>query len=409
MMVGRFELRWTYPPKPGALLLEIDARKSQHMWRVCENANVQGYNLRNRVVYLRPKYLSYLLWYLFRISRISAMLCARLRSQNIQVLIASENHDVQVPRRGRLWNRGFSENGHNTMFSEVSRSIPELELLSVQHGQELRRFPLWRRTANVTLLCWGEWAVRNFSVFGRNEKAFVAVGSLVDSLYRDIRPSVISKDTEITLVSTVKGKEWWGQEVGERRQGYEQLAEQVARYATENGISVSVALTIDRDQFGPDDAELERRWFLERLGPSARFTEPSVISGDPRVTFNGRRDPKYVRERYATYFLCDRSNVTIGMASSVLWESFGRGNKLLAVNHTENPIYDFPIDGIWSLRKPTFAEFSERLDTVRSMPQSQWLLDSESARLELMSYEESEPPHQKINRILRESINKTCC
>jgi hypothetical protein len=290
------------------------------------------------------------------------------------------------------------------MFSEVSRTIPELKFLSVQHGQELRRFQLGRSTANVTLLCWGQWAVRKFPAFGRNEKAYIAVGSLVDSLYREIRPSEISKDVEIALVSTVKGKPWWGREVGERRRGYEQLVEQLARYARENCIIVHVALTIDRDQFGPDDAELERSWFLERLGSNARFTEPAVLSGDRGVTFAGRSDPRYIRERYATYYLCDRSNVTIGMASSVLWESFGRGNKLLSVNHTNNPIYDFPIDGIWAMHKPTFDEFSERLSMLRTMQQSQWLLDSEIARLDLMTYDESAPPHQEINRILRESI-----
>ena len=406
MRAGKFVMRLTYPPRPDALLLEIDARKSQHMWRVCGGEKVEGYNLRKRVIYLRPRFLYYLVRFSLRGSRMSAMLCARLMSQSIGVIIASENHDVPVRTLKRFWNFRSASDRHERLFAEVSALIPGLKFLSVQHGQELRRFPLGQPIINVTLLCWGDWAVRNFPKFGRPEKKFVAVGSLIDGLYRSIRPVEIRKDSTICLVSTVKGKQWWGTEMGERRKGYEILVEQLSQFARETNSGIQVALTIDRDQFGPDDADLERKWFIERLGSNIIFTEPSVMSGIPGVALQGRTAPNYVRERYATYFLCDRSILTIGMASSVLWESFGRGNKLLAINHTENPIYDFPIGGIWSMRKPNYDQFSDRLHALLEMTESEWLSVSQRDRLDLISTNTQALPQEEINRILREAIRE---
>ena len=230
------------------------------------------------------------------------------------------------------------------------------------------------------------------------------MGSLIDGLYRSVRPIEIRKDVAICFVSTVKGKEWWGAETGERRKGYEILAEQLARFARENSFGIHVALTIDRDQFEPGDADLERKWFTERFGSNVTFTVPSAMSGVQGVAFEGRTDPTYIRERYGTYFLCDRSNLTVGMASSVLWESFGRGNKLLAVNNTDNPIYDFPISGVWSMRRPSYDEFSERLHTLLTMADSEWLSVSNRDQIDLMSNNHRTQPQEEINRILREVI-----
>lgn len=402
MKVGRFNLRISYPPKPQALLLE--SNKSPHMWNVCAGVRVEGYELRDRVLILRPRFVFGLLKYSRKTTHMAAMLCARIWSQKIPVLLSLDNHDKfnkvdpNHPRRYRRVNRD------RTLFDEVSSQIPKLKILSVQHGQELRRLPVGRPKKNVTLLCWGEWSARNFPRFGRNESHFVTVGALTDGLYRSVRPQNIAKNVRICLVSTVKGKDWWGDTKWERRDGYETLVNHLAQFAESNGHTVHVALTVDRDQYGPTDAESERRWFLERLGPTIQFTEPSLMSGDAAVSFAGRHEPQHLKERYASYYLSDRSEITIGMSSSVLWESFGRGNKMLAVNQTDNEVYDFPIDGFWSLRRPSYLEFAERMNLILNMPQDVWFVKTQVAQRELVDYREESPPAVVINQMLREAV-----
>lgn len=403
MKVGKYRFHFKYPPRPQVLLLYISARKSDFMWRVCDGITVEAYDLTERRLFLRPKYLFWLIRYAARMSRMAAMLAARISSQHISVLLAAENHDVAT--HGKISSNGQSISV--TLFDEITSGIPHLRLISVQHGQELRRLNTNSQTKRWTLLCWGEWAAHNFRAFGRMEEKFVPVGPLIDGLYRQLRSESITKDNSICLISTVKGKQWWGQQPGERQLGYERLVQQLSRYAKENDLNVYVALTIDRDQFGPNDAESERNWFLERLGPNVLFTEPKVLSGDRNIRLDGRLEPRYIRERYATYFLSDRSEVTIGMASSALWESFGRGNKIYAVNHTSNPAYDFPVEGFWTKRHPSYEEFSESLSRLLRMSELEWKKISGSARDYLITYDSSDPPDRKINRFVRATIDQT--
>ncbi len=315
-----------------------------------------------------------------------------------------ENHDKfnqMDPERPR---RNKRRDPNRTLFDDVLSQVPDLNVFLIQHGQELRRFPINRPKKEATLFCWGNWTSRNFPQFGRKEQHFIAVGALIDGLYRAIRPSVVAKDVPICFVSTVKGKTWWGSGMDERRRGYEALAKFTRQFIDETSLSVNVALTIDRDQYGVNDAESERKWFLERLGNSIQFTEPSLLFGDQNFSDHGRQTPRYVKERYASYFLSDRAELTLGMTSSVLWESFGRGNKVLAVNLTDNEIYDFPIPGIWSMRQPSYQAFVERMQRLLTMPQVDWLDMTREARFDLIAYREDAPPHQLINQHLRKIL-----
>jgi hypothetical protein len=393
--IGRFTVRFRYPPKPDVLLLEAD--KSPHLMSACGDLCAEVFRSEDRLVVVRPRYVALLIFYWARTTRMAALLCARIESQQIRILIGMENYD-KFNRMGDT---------SRTILEDVTEQIPELRAFLVQHGQELRRFPTDRKTKRVVLFCWGEWAARNYRSFGRNEASFIPTGALIDGLYRSIRPAEIPRDVGICYVSTVKEPTWWGAEIGERRAGFEKLTQYVATYMGSAKSDVHVALTIDRDQNREEDeSKLERKWFLDRLGESIQFTEPSLLFGDQNFTDHGRQTPRYVKERYASYFLSDRAEITLGMTSSVLWESFGRGNKVLAVNLTDNPIYDFPISGIWSMRQPTYEQFAARMRELLAMPQHDWLELTREARFDLIAYREDAPPHVLINQHLRKVLNE---
>ena len=395
MKVGRFTLKFRYPPRPDVILLEAD--KSPHLLSACENLSVEVYRSADRLVVVRPKYLVLLVYYWLRSTRMAALLCARLESQKIRVLIGMENYDKRY-RKGDT---------SRTILEDVTEQIPQLRAFLVQHGQELRRFPLNRVRKRVELFCWGNWVAQNYPRFGRNDLSYISSGALIDGLYRSVRPSIVPRDVGICYVSTVKDSSWWGSETGERRLGFEKLTEYLKTLAESMQVDVHVALTIDRDQNKEEDeSSLERNWFLERLGREIQFNEPSFLFGNQDVSHQGRTTPQYVKERYSTYFLSDRSELTLGMASSVLWESFGRGNKILAVNLTDNELYDFPISGLWSMRQPTYEDFALRVQQLMQMPQEQWLNLTKEARFDLVAYREYEPPHKLINKYLCQAVDQ---
>jgi hypothetical protein len=349
---------------------------------------------QDRRVTLRPKFIYWLLRYWQKGSRLAAWIAATSQVTGARVILGMDNFDLNQ----------HSKSGP-TLYEELGSILPNVEILSIQHGQELRRFTPSDRKKRVKLLCWGDWVSENFPKFGRTEGEFVSVGALVDGLYRKERPAAIEKDVKICLISTIKDRTWWGSEIGERRSGYESLVEYLRLFAQARGISPHVALTIRRDQNTElDEVTIERNWFLERLGGEINFTEPKLIFGSPHPQIGELRQPKHIFERYSTYYLCDRSEVTLGMTSSVLWESFGRGNKVLAVNLTDNPIYDFPIPGVWSMRQPTYAKFENRLQELLRMPDEQWEQESREARNHLMTYNPDCPPHVEINQEIKRAL-----
>jgi hypothetical protein len=274
--------------------------------------------------------------------------------------------DIQLPTKGH----GVS------LLEEVSKLVPQTEFISIQHGQELRRFPVddSMDLKRVTLLCFGQWVADNFPRFGRREHKYVPVGALINSLYLQARPAIIPRTSELTIVSTIKDDSWWGPLIGERRGGYEKLISLVGEYCGAHDRKIRVALTTRRDQ-NPlvDESAIERKWFEDRLGVQVAFTDPKLLFGGISGTDEERTVPRSVKERFSSYFACDQSEITVGMSSTTLWEAFGRGNKILAVNLTDNLIYDFPVSGIWSMRSPSFEEFSERLSMIIGMEDSDWL------------------------------------
>ena len=380
---------------PRAEVLFLESRLSPFLKRALEGLDVFELNLNAPVLHIRPRFVISLLRTLPKASRLAAWITAMTKCAGSKVLVGMDNFDL---------NQYDSKGG--SLLEELAGTLPDVSIFSIQHGQELRRFATGRPKKRVTLLCWGSWVADNFPRFGRNESTFVPVGPLIDGLYRAIRPTEIAKDVPICFVSTVKGPEWWGEKIGERQLGFERLTAFLKRFAETNKISPNIALTIDRDQNGINEYPLERQWFLDRLGADVVFTEPRLLFGIEDASFAARRPPEYVKERYSTYYLCDRSVVTLGMTSSVLWESFGRGNKVLAVNCTENDSFDFPIPGPWFMRQPSYEEFEARLDEIYSMPDEEWDRISRDARQYLIHFDKDIPPHAAINLEIQSSLSR---
>jgi hypothetical protein len=354
------------------------------------------FDTQARRVTLRPKFIYWLLRYWQNGSRLAAWIAATSQATGARVILGMDNFDLNQ----------HSKSGP-TLYEELGRIIPGVEILSIQHGQELRRFTPGNQKKHVKLLCWGDWVSENYPKFGRTEDEFVSVGALVDGLYRRERPLKIDKNVEICFISTIKEESWWGAVIGERRAGYEALVMYLKNFSERTGMVPHIALTIDRDQNSEqDETSLERQWFIERLGENLIFSNPKLFFGLTAPTIGQTREPLHVKERYSTYYLCDTSRVTLGMTSSVLWESFGRGNRVLAVNLTDNPIYDFPIPGIWSMRQPTYSEFENRLQELLHMPDEQWERDSREARNHLMTYSPDCPPHAAINREIKRALGQ---
>jgi len=368
MRLFRYQLSFAYPDRPDVVVLEGQDRP--YLVRALDGLKVTTYRSRDRSIVVRPRFLFWLLWYALKSERIVASLAAYLRSTKVSRAIAMDIYDIDLP----------SGNRPRTLLGEVARLVPSVNCYSVQIGEDFKRRPTATEHRRVTYLCFGQWGADHYPELGRSEHQFVPVGSLMNSLYLEIRPKSRPKNAEICVISKLKSSAWWGDNLDARGIGYKQLICYLRRYCDAYGVIPLVAVTNDRDQnTNIDGVKLERDYFLQNLGQRTRFTNCRQVFGG-LVPSEESRTPLSVQERFGTYYASDTSELTIGMTSTALWEALARGNKLLAVNMTNEPRFDFPVHGVWSLCRPTYGEFERRVNELRSMSQANWNIISQTAR-----------------------------
>lgn len=376
---------------PRAPLVLFRGHKNPHLLRALQPIDPVMYDPASRHIYVDPNFIFefFVFWARTRSAQIAAVL-AFLKVAETDVICMMENYDkLANPAKSLRW-------------SDYFRQFLSVQMVKVQHGQDLRRSGV-AKTRYGILAVWGASTARTFPSFGRSEEYFVVTGPLQDAHYREIRPRLgIRKRSGLCIVSTVKDTEWWGPPVTVRRRGYDALMSYVARYSSDSGLPVSVALTVDRTiQNGEDQAKLERDYFVTRFGNECYFPDASRSFGGLVTNEENDAFAESNKMRFSSYVLSDACELTIGATGSTLWESFGRGNRVLAVNLTDDPAFDFPIAGPWAMRQPSYESFSARCDELRNMSEDEYLRLSATARRDLIHFDECDRPAARLLRLVR--------
>ena len=110
------------------------------------------------------------------------------------------------------------------------------------------------------------------------------------------------------------------------------------------------------------------------------------------------------RNKHSSHNASDVSEVTIGAYSSILRQTFSRGNKIYPINFAHSsisPPYDllgYPLD-------PTYEEFESHLDYLLAVEQQAY----SDRYIELMAYLDvfspKNPPIKKLEKIIKELIS----
>ena len=373
--------------------------KSPHLIRALSDVSKSIYDPKQRRFFLSsPVFIFWFGYFLISTRGLQqSLVLAFLKSARTRVIILMENYDKKFQSKAE----------ETTWMRLVESYLVDIQVVKVQHGQELRRQVVPEKKFG-TLAVWGQYSADSFPAFGRSEAHYVVTGPLQDSRYRQLRGnSVPQKIWDICIISTVKSEEWWGPAVSQRRKGYDLLMKYLVDLVDELGLSVAIATTVDRFTIdGENQAELERRYFEDRFGSRCFFPDSSETFGGLMPDLLVEREKVAgVKERYATYALSDSSGVTIGATGSSLWESFGRGNKILAVNLSPNSALNFPISGPWALGEATYEEFRRAYCDLASMEEGEFERISRGARNHLIYYDDRDRPENRLNRLVRALLN----
>ena len=113
------------------------------------------------------------------------------------------------------------------------------------------------------------------------------------------------------------------------------------------------------------------------------------------------------KEDYTSYMAMLQSKVVVGVTSTLLRENLAIGGKTLSCNLTQTNIYNFPVQGICSIKNCTFEEFEKKLLQVYSISEKDYFSKLSKDKCYAVEYDEKvstiEILKRKIDLFLAES------
>lgn len=230
--------------------------------------------------------------------------------------------------------------------------------------------------------CFGQYVEDLFERNGHNIKQYVHCGSLLAGyFYGSYLTSSFRADSEYDLCLVVQWNRGFlrPDSLSARStrlwRAVNLLAAFIARYASENRISVCVALR------SKDPSE--REFFHKYLGDNCIFQERDRSAG-------------------SSYKATTVSNLIVAINSTLATEAFGAGMKVLFVNPLgEDRLQPTDNIGPWYLSEPDYETFAERVDTLLSQSIEDYRNVAGSEMKRTMVYYPERPAHKIIrNRLL---------
>jgi hypothetical protein len=369
MRFRKYNIQFRYQGEADVLVLQSEIG-APLLRRAISSLRCSELHLGRPYFIFRPQYIFWFLRYWCSTSKSVANVCAHIRSHGIRAVVGMDYLDVSFDRT----------RPEHTLFQDCSRLVKHVHFFTIQHSWFTHLRAMGPAVRNLTLLTFGSQSAGHFPKHGRRECQFSPIGSLALSDYLSVRPVQSEKKYQICVVSSIRAESFFTQ-ADERDKAFAALVDLLQQI--DRNVTVPTVVALGSRPFGTSRAS-EKLWFASRVGPEVEFTDPNHKFGGLEPELGEVRIVNDDALGYSTYYASDLSEVTLGGTSTVLWESFARGNKILAVNMTRSDVLDFPEPGIWSMRNPSAAEFENRLNEILGIDPERWLALSGAARERLI-------------------------
>ncbi len=265
------------------------------------------------------------------------------------------------------------ETGRRTIAIQNGLRLPETEwLYSISRFQNLKPRPEFQHDIYIA---WGSWDADRYLGLGGSARQMIVAGSLADALHRK-RVGQFSTEYEIGVLelrsphglfdNVLPFPERNPQVMRNYSESIRVLFKHLERFRVESGIRPHFILNSTHDL--TDQLKL-----LDQL-----YSGSFSYSYSPFDTL-------------ASYDGIMRSEVVVGVLSSLLVEAFGRGKKILALNPSGSKDLNFPIQGLWTLQDNRYEAFKERLQIILHMSEDDWTRSIGDAPFSLVAYDSKNP------------------
>ena len=234
-------------------------------------------------------------------------------------------------------------------------------------------------------ICFGRYETDLYRQYGRSVNKFHPVGSLIGGYYRSqISENKLKCKFDLCLVSI------WRKhimivnpQIDDVEKFYFKnpiliLDEYLPKFVEESGLSLCIATC------SPEREEID--YFKRIYGDRAQ-----IINCD--------------RLNFSTYAAMDNSYIILTTGSTVAYEAFGWGKKVLFCNFSKDRNYNFEMDGFWSINNCCYDTFKKQLNYLIKVDDQEYArLTKEFARY-VMNYDFSMPPHNYIRKIITQHVS----
>lgn len=269
---------------------------------------------------------------------------------------------------------------NSPLFQALSRIHGEAYFYAIQNGcRGVTGADVIPRISMTSLFCFGQYEVDLYTTYNNVVDQYYPIGSLIGGYYKsEVEPEPVELDFDICLVSE------WEYRIFNEEGFYPDIRKSVIilnkflkQYIEGTELSLSIATRYQDPR--------EEAYYKDFFGSRAH-----LVLND--------------RERFTTYRAMNRSKVTLSFNSTAAVEALGWGNRVLLCNFTADERYNLPVQGIWSMIRPDYEMFKERLDTLLNMDDDTYEMQTRDFRRYVMNYDFSNPPHVVIRNTIMNNL-----
>lgn len=236
--------------------------------------------------------------------------------------------------------------------------------------------------------CLGQNDISNYKKYRVKIKNFYKLGSLrlINALKKK-QEIIIKQNFDICFICNTT---WGREQIGKIKSfeiGYLSLLRYAIKISKENNIKIIFCL---------------KQKTIKRQNEELNFVKTKLTKSE-FIFFKKNCTYKLISQ-YSSYSYILKSNIIIGLTSTLLGESLALKKKVLSCNYTNLNFYDFPVNGICFLKKKSYELFEIRVKKILQCSYSYYEKNLNKKKNYIVNYQNSFNPEQFLTKKITDII-----
>ncbi len=292
---------------------------------------------------------------------------------------------------------------NSVIFSKIAKKLvnDDIKFFAIQNGWRgdicennfLFKNGLYKKNKNKefylpNFFCLGQNDIDNYKRYKVKVKNFYKLGSLrLINALKSKKKIGIKQNFDICFICNTT----WGREqiskIKSFESGYLSLLKYAIKISKENNIKIIFCL---------------KQKNIKRQNEELNYVKTKLTKSE-FIFFKKNCTYKLINQ-YSTYSYVFKSKIIVGLTSTLLGESLALKKKVLSCNYTDLNFYDFPVNGICSLKKKSYELFEIRIKKLLKCTYSYYEKNLSKKKNYIVNYQNSFNPEQYLTKKITDIV-----